>query len=105
MVKWLIASSLRVNFKSLDTLQHLGFPDGSAVKNPSANAGDSGSIPGLGISPEEKNGNWFQYSCLENPMDGGAWQVTAYGVTRVRHDWATKEQLQQLALMNIKLLN
>ena len=52
-----VTYSLTVNFKYLDTLQHLGFPDGSAVKNPSANAGDSGSIPGSGISLEVKNGN------------------------------------------------
>ena len=45
----------------------LGFPGGSAVKNPSANAGDLGSIPGSGRSPGEGNGNPLQYSCLENP--------------------------------------
>ena len=46
-------------------------------------------IPGLGRSPEEGNGNPLQHSCLENPMDRGAWQVTVHGVTRVRHDLAT----------------
>ena len=45
------------------------------VKNPSANAGDSGSIPGLGRSPGGGNGNPLQYSCLEDPMDRGAWQA------------------------------
>ena len=50
-----------------------GFPGGSMVKNPPANAGDSGSIPGSGRSPREGNGNPLQYSCLENPMDGGTW--------------------------------
>ena len=52
-----------------------GFPGGSAVKNPPANAGDArdvGSIPGLGRIPGEGNGNPLQYSCLENPTDGGA---------------------------------
>jgi len=44
-------------------------------------AGDLGSIPGLGRSPGEGNGNPLQYSCLENPMDRGAWQVTVYEVT------------------------
>ena len=51
----------------------MGFPSGAVVKNPPANAGEAGSIPGLGISPEEGNGNPFQYSCLGNPMDTGAW--------------------------------
>ena len=48
------------------------------VKNQSANAGEirPGSISGLGRSPGEGNGNPFQYSCLENPIDGGAWQAT-----------------------------
>ena len=43
------------------------------VKASASNAGDPGSIPGLGRSPGEGNGNPLQYSCLENPMDGGAW--------------------------------
>ena len=51
----------------------LGFPGGSAVKNPPANAGDTSSIPGSGRSPGEENGNPFQYSCLRNPMDRGVW--------------------------------
>ena len=58
------------------------FPDGSAVKNPPANegnAGDSGSIPGSGWSPGGGNGNPLQYSCLENPMDRGAWPATGVG--------------------------
>ena len=46
--------------------------------------GDPGSNPGLGRSPGEGNGNPFQYSCLENPMDGGAWQATIHGVTKSR---------------------
>ena len=51
------------------------------VKNPSANAGDlivAGSIPGLGRSPGEGNGNPLQYSCLENPMDRGAWRAIVH---------------------------
>ena len=55
------------------------------IKNPPANAGnakDTGSIPGLGRSPTEGNGNPFQYSCLENPMDRGAWRAVIYGVTQ-----------------------
>ena len=46
------------------------------------NAGDTGSIPGLGRSLREGNGSPLQYSCLENPMDRGAWQATVYGVTK-----------------------
>ena len=59
----------------------MGFPDGSAVKNPPANAGDAGLIPRPGRSPGEGNGNVLQYSCLGNPMDRGAWQATVHGVT------------------------
>ena len=61
----------------------MGFPGGSEVKNPPANAGNPGLIPGLGISPGEGHGNPLQYSCLENPMDRGAWWATVHGVTRV----------------------
>ena len=57
------------------------------VKNPPANAEDTrdmGSIPGSGRSPREGNGNPLQYSCLENPMARGAWQVTVHGVAKNR---------------------
>ena len=50
-----------------------GFPGGSEVKVSACNAGDLGLIPGLGRSPGEGNSNPLQYSCLENPMVGGAW--------------------------------
>ena len=50
-------------------IMSLGFPAGSEVKASDSNAGDPGSIPGLGRSPGEGNGNPLQYSCLENPMD------------------------------------
>ena len=70
-----------------------GFPDGSAVKNPPANAGDMSSIPGLGRSLGEGNDNPLQYSYLGNPMDRGAWQATVQGVEkRVGHDLETKQQ-------------
>ena len=52
------------------------------VKASAYNVGDLGSIPGLGRFPGEGNGNPFQYSCLENPMDRGAWQATVYKVTK-----------------------
>ena len=67
-----------------------GFPHSSVGKSSACNAGDPGSIPGSGRSPEERNGNPLQYSCLENPIDRGAWQATVQGVARVRHDLATK---------------
>ena len=52
------------------------------VRNPPANAGDPGSILELGRSPEVGNGNPLQYSCLENPMERGAWWATVHGVTK-----------------------
>ena len=62
--------------------QAKGFPGGSVVKNPPANAGDLGSIPGSGRSPGEENGNPLQYSCLGNPMDREAWQATVHRVSK-----------------------
>ena len=58
------------------------FPGGSDGKESSCNAGDPGSIPGSGRCPGEGNGNPLQYSCLENPMDRGAWRATVLGVTK-----------------------
>ena len=60
---------------------HAGFSGGSVVRNPPANAGDPGSIPGLERSFGEGNGNPLQYSCLGNPTDRGAWRATVHGVT------------------------
>ena len=63
-----------------------------AVNNLPANAGvtrDTGSIPGSGRFPEEGNGNSFQYSCLGNPMDRGAWRLQSVRSQRVGYDWAT----------------
>ena len=59
------------------------FPGGSDVKASACNVGDPGSIPGLGRSPGEGNGNPLQYSCLENPIDGGAWWATVHGVAEL----------------------
>ena len=59
------------------------------IKNPPANAGDRrdmSSIPGSGRSPEEGHSNPLQYSCLENPMDRGAWWAIIHGLHRVEHD-------------------
>ena len=66
------------------------FPNSSVGKESSCNAGDLGSIPGSGRSSAEGNGNPLQYSCLENPMDRGAWQAAVHEVARVRHNLATK---------------
>ena len=68
------ASSLNIERLLLIKENHIsqGFPGGSDGKESACNAGDQGSIPGWGRSPEEGNGNPLQYSCLENPMDRGA---------------------------------
>ena len=63
------------------------FPGSSVVKNPPANVGDvgdSGSIPGSGRSPGGGNGTPLQYTCLENPMDRGAWRTAVHRVTKSR---------------------
>ena len=70
----------------------MDLPGGSVVKNPPANVGDVGSSRGLERSPREGNGNPLQYSCLENPMDRGAWHAIDHGVERVRHDLVIKQQ-------------
>ena len=70
-------------------IMRMHFPHSSVGKESACNAGYLGSIPGLGRSPGEGNGNPFQYSCLENPMDRGAWQTTVHGVARVGHDLST----------------
>ena len=63
----------------------------SVGKESACNTGDLGSIPGSpGRSPGEGNGSPLQYSCLESPMNRGAWQATVHGVARVGHNLATK---------------
>ena len=71
----------------------MGFPGDTVVKNPPANAGDAGSIPGLGRSPGEENSNSLQYSCLEIPWTQEPDGLQSMGLQRVRHDLATKQQL------------
>ena len=68
----------------------MSFPHSSVGKECICNAGDLGLIPVSGRFPGEGNGNPLQYSCLENPMDRGAWWATIHGVVRVGHDLATK---------------
>ena len=70
----------------------MGFPDGAVVRNPLASAGDVGLIPGSGRSPGGGNSNPLQYSCLENPLDSGAWQTIVHGVAESN----TTEQLTLL---------
>ena len=60
----------------------MDFPGGLVVKNPPANAGSVGLIPGSGRPPGEGNGNPLQYSCLENPMEREAWWATVYGAAK-----------------------
>ena len=74
----------------------MGFAGGSAVKNPPANAGDMNSIPGPGRSPGEGNGKPLQYSCLENPMDRGAWRAVVHGVTKSQTRLSTHTHILQL---------
>ena len=76
---------------SLNNYLHVGekkkkkdFPGNSDGKASAYNAADPDSIPGSGRSPGEGNGNPLQYSCLENPMDGGAWWATNHGVAKSR---------------------
>ena len=75
------------------------------VKNPPANTGDTGSIPGLGSSSGEGNGNPLQYSCLGNPLDRGSWQATVHGGhKRVGHDWSTTTNTTS-RLQSVQLLS
>ena len=79
-----------------------GFPSGSVVKNPPANAGDGDSIPVLRGTPEG-DGNPLQYSCLGNPMDRETWQATVHGVAK---ESGMTEQLNNstaTAMVNLKL--
>ena len=64
----------------------MGFPGSSPGKESACNAGDPSSVPELGRSPGEVNSYPLQYSCLENSMDRGAWQVTIHGIT-IGYDW------------------
>ena len=91
----------------------LDFPGGSDSKSSAYNAGDPSSISGLGRSHEEGYGNPLWYSCLENPMDRGAWWAVVHGSQGVTHSWATNtftffhedEELSSLYLFcNLKVM-
>ena len=75
------------NYHRLSGLR--SFPCGSNSKESGCNTGDLGLIPGLERFPGEGNGNPLQYSCLENPMDRGAWWAASMGLQRVGRDLAT----------------
>ena len=86
---------LKSSFLLLESFHYLSLSllIGAVVNNPPVNAGDTGSIPGSGRSPGGGHGNPFQYSCLENPMDRGAWRAIVHGVTKSRM------QLKQLSML------
>ena len=75
-------------------LQNGGAYGGSDIKESICNAGELGSVPGLGRSPGEGHGNQLQYSCLENPMDRGAWRATVH---RVAKSWTRMKRLSTQA--------
>ena len=75
-----------------------GSPGTLVVKKPPVNAGDLDSIPGQGRFPREGNGNPLQNSCLENPMDRGAWWATVHRSQRVGHDLVTGQQQQNVKI-------
>ena len=84
-------------FKALED----GFPGGSDSKASACDAEDPGSIPGSGRSPGEGNGNPLQYSCLENPMDEGAWWATVHGVAKSQtrlSDFTSLQKIQTVSL-------
>ena len=68
----------------------MGFPGGSVIKNPPASAGDAGSIPSSGRSPEGGNGNPLQYSCLKNAMNRGAWWPIVHGIVESQTSLVTE---------------
>ena len=80
---WLAACQKCKNLLNAYLLNpYITLPGGSGGKASAYNEGDLGSIPGLGRSHGEGNGNPLQYSCLENPMERGSWQATVHGVTK-----------------------
>ena len=82
-----LSSGYLGQFSPLGPSYDKGFPSGLESKESACNAGDLSSIPGLGRSPREGNGNPLQYSCLENSMDRGAWRATVHGVAKRRTGW------------------
>ena len=81
---------IQIKFKIMYAFMYVYLPYCSVGRESACNAGDLGSVPGLGRFPGEGNGNPLQYSCLENPMDRGAKKAIVHGVARVGHDLVTK---------------
>ena len=85
-------------------LQNGGAYGGSDIKESACNEGELGSVPGLGRSPGEGHGSPLQYSCLENPMDRGAWRATVHGVFSI--DYITLHSVSfQESLVRVVLLS
>ena len=82
----------------------MGFPDGLDSKESVRNMGDISSIPGLGRSPGERNGNPLQYSCLKNPLGRGAWRATVQSVTKSR-TWLSDWECTQWSPMFLAFLS
>ena len=81
-----------------------GFPDGSADKQSTCNAGDTGDVGsslGLERAAGEGNGNPLQYACLENPMDRGASRATVHRIPKVRHNLVTKHHHRKIVKNNL----
>ena len=74
----------------------MGFPGGLDSKESAYNVGDLDLIPGSGRSPGGRNGNPLQYSCLENPMAGGAWRATVHGIAKSQTQLSTFTSLNFL---------
>ena len=87
-IKWKLrekssfCGSVFLNFRFWHCREVKGFPGGSDGKDSACNAGDPGSVPGLGRSPGEGNSYSLQYSCLENSMDSRAWRAAVHGVAK-----------------------
>ena len=86
-------------------IKRWGFPGGSVVKILPANAGDMGSIRGSGRTPGEGNGSPLQYSCLENPMDRGAWWGTVHGVAKESNTTVTEHRAHIRRYTNVQTLS
>ena len=81
----------------------MSFPGGSDDKESACDAGDLGSIPGSGRSPGEGNGCPLQYSCLENPMDRGAWRAAVPGVTKNQTQHTQCKTVTNTTLLSVAL--
>ena len=84
LTRWTFVGKVMSQLFNMLSRLVMGFPGGSDGKASAYNVEDLGLIPGSGRSPGEGNGNPLQYSCLENPMDQGAWGATVHGVTKTR---------------------